>query len=59
MQKELIKTGYIRAYAFENQYEFLAVLVEHFFETPERFKLEHPTIYGLMLELLQLNKITS
>jgi len=59
VQKKLIESGYIRSYAFENQYEFLAVLVEHFFETPEKFKREHPTIFGLMLQLLQLKKILS
>lgn len=57
VQRKLIDTGYIRSYAFENQYEFLAVLVEHFFETPEQFKKELPTIFGLMLEVLQLNKL--
>lgn len=56
VQKKLVKTGYIRSYAFENQYEFLAVLVEHFFETPEKFKLEHLKIFKLMLELLQIRK---
>lgn len=54
VQKNLIETGYIRSYAFENKYEFLAVLVEHFFETPQKFDKEHPIIYKLMVELLRV-----
>jgi Mlc titration factor MtfA (ptsG expression regulator) len=56
IQKKLIEKGYIRGYAFENQYEFLAVLIEHFFETPKKFKEEHPVIYKLIKKLLKYKK---
>lgn len=39
------RSGYFRAYAFENRYEFLAVLLEHFFETPEIFQAHFPQLY--------------
>ncbi len=55
VQKKLIKAGYLREYAFENQYEFLAVLVEHFFETPEEFQKKLPEIYLLMQRILNID----
>ncbi len=54
-QKRLINTGYLREYAFENQYEFLAVLVEHFFETPDKFEVELPKVYYLVQQILNLD----
>lgn len=42
---ELVQKGYFREYAYENQFEFLAVLLEHFFESPQVFKTEHPELY--------------
>ncbi|EDP97800.1 hypothetical protein KAOT1_21597 [Kordia algicida OT-1] len=54
-QKRLIKMNYLREYAFENQYEFLSVLVEHFFETPEEFREKLPTIYHRVKLMLNMN----
>lgn len=54
-QKKLINAGYLREYAFENQYEFLAVLVEHFFETPNEFKVKIPKVYYLIQQILNLD----
>ncbi len=54
-QNKLINAGYLRAYAFENQYEFLAVLVEHFFETPKTFKEKLPEIYYLIQRILKID----
>jgi len=51
-QKKMIESGYLRAYAFENQYEFLAVLVEHFFETPTKFKSKLPVVYSHVKKIL-------
>jgi len=56
VQKELVDTNYIRNYAFTNQYEFLAVLVEHYFETPNEFRRAHPTIFKMLERLLQFDK---
>lgn len=57
IQKDLIQRAYIREYAFTNQYEFLAVLVEHFFETPGEFMQTHPKIFTMLKKLLRLDKI--
>lgn len=43
---EAIKSkGYFREYAYENQFEFLSVLLEHFFETPQEFKQQLPDLF--------------
>lgn len=54
-QKRLIEINYLRAYAFENQYEFLSVLIEHFFETPKEFQTKLPNIYNRVKLMLNMN----
>lgn len=41
----LVASNYFRIYAYTNQVEFLAVVLEHFFETPQIFKKEFPELY--------------
>lgn len=43
--KRLIDSHYFRIYAYTNKYEFLAVVLEHFFETPDQFRREFPELY--------------
>jgi hypothetical protein len=43
--KKLIESNYFRIYAYTNQVEFVAVILEHFFETPQEFKKEFPELY--------------
>ncbi|UOK42710.1 MULTISPECIES: zinc-dependent peptidase [Flavobacterium] len=43
--KRLIESNYFRIYAYTNKYEFLAVILEHFFESPDQFKREFPELY--------------
>lgn len=43
--KNLIEKDYFRKYAFENQYEFLAVILEHFFESPRDFENHFPDLF--------------
>ncbi len=43
--KRLVESSYFRIYGYTNQFEFLAVLLEHFFETPARFRREFPELY--------------
>ena len=43
---ERIETsGYFRAYALTNKLEFVAVIMEHFFETPEDLQQQFPQLY--------------
>ena len=44
-RQKMLDENYFRDYAFENQFEFLAVLLEHFFETPEKFNRIYPELF--------------
>ncbi len=51
----LMASKYFRKYAFTNQFEFLAVAIENFIETPQDFKSEFPEIYGKVRQMLNFN----
>jgi Mlc titration factor MtfA (ptsG expression regulator) len=55
IKNKLITSDYFRKYAFENHYEFIAVLIESFIETPEEFKSEFPKIYNKIKTMLNFN----
>jgi MtfA peptidase len=44
-RQKLLDSQYFREYAYANHFEFIAVLLEHFFETPQAFKNEFPVLY--------------
>lgn len=44
---------YLREYALANKHEFLAVAIEHFFETPMEFQSRLPLLYRDLMELLR------
>lgn len=44
-RKKMLKDNYFRDYAYQNQFEFLAVLLEHFFESPNDFKRLYPELF--------------
>lgn len=48
----LVNSGYFRDYAFTNPYEFLAVIMEHYFETPAEFKTKFPQLYQRVSRML-------
>lgn len=52
VRKDLIASKYFRTYAYTNQYEFFAVLLENFVETPKEFKSQFPRLYGYMKQML-------
>ena len=51
-KQRLIKSTYFRIYAYTNQFEFIAVLIEHYFETPEQFESEFPELFANVSKLL-------
>jgi Mlc titration factor MtfA (ptsG expression regulator) len=51
-REKLLNTTYFRQYAFENKYEFLAVLIENYFETPDVFQKEFPVFYQKIRRML-------
>jgi len=55
LRKELIASKYFRAYAYTNQFEFLAVLVEYFIESPKEFKSQFPEVYAKVRQMLNFN----
>lgn len=48
----LDKTRFFRAYAFTNEFEFMAVLAEYFIESPEEFQSHFPQLFEHMRKLL-------
>ncbi len=55
LRNTLINSDYFRKYAYTNQFEFLAVAIESFIETPKEFKGEFPEIYTLIKQMLNFN----
>ncbi|MFD2822976.1 zinc-dependent peptidase [Lacinutrix iliipiscaria] len=55
LKQKLINSDYIRDYAFENQFEFISVLVENFIETPVEFRSHFPKIYSKVKQMLNFN----
>lgn len=51
-RQRLIDSNYFRIYAFTNQFEFISVIIEHYFETPEQFQMEFPELYSNVSKML-------
>ena len=45
--------GHIRQYAYTNEAEYFAVLVEYFFESPAILKQKNPALYQLLAKMFQ------
>jgi Mlc titration factor MtfA (ptsG expression regulator) len=56
LNKMLSVNDYFREYAFENQFEFIAVILEHFFETPKLFKSKYPELYQYVSSMINFNE---
>jgi Mlc titration factor MtfA (ptsG expression regulator) len=52
---KLIESHFLRNYAFTNKFEFLAVTIESFIETPKEFKSKFPKIYSKVKQMLNFN----
>jgi Mlc titration factor MtfA (ptsG expression regulator) len=52
VREQLIQSNYFRVYAFTNQFEFLAVILENFFETPLEFENQFPDLYAKVALML-------
>lgn len=55
LRNRLISSEYIRNYAFTNDIELLAVILETFIETPQAFKLQFPNIYSKVKQMLNFH----
>lgn len=54
--KRLIESNYFRIYAYTNKFEFIAVILEHFFETPTQFKREFPELYEKVRSMINFSE---
>ena len=57
VKDKLDETQFFRAYAFTNQYEFLAVMAEYFIEAPSDFKSHFPKLYSHTRKLLNFTYV--
>ncbi|WP_067150043.1 zinc-dependent peptidase [Pseudotamlana agarivorans] len=55
LREALVNSHYFRKYAFTNQFEFLAVIMETFIETPTEFKAKFPEVYGKTKQMLNFH----
>ncbi|MDX1470034.1 MAG: zinc-dependent peptidase [Flavobacteriaceae bacterium] len=55
LREELITSNYFRKYAYTNKFEFLAVIIESFIESPEEFQAQFPEIYDKTKQMLNFN----
>jgi Mlc titration factor MtfA (ptsG expression regulator) len=55
LRLRLIESKYFREYAYTNQYEFIAVIIENFIETPKQFKAQFPQLYLKTKQMLNFN----
>ncbi|RLD27047.1 MAG: hypothetical protein DRI75_10480 [Bacteroidetes bacterium] len=55
LKQKLTKSEYFRDYAYSNQYEFIAVIVETFIESPNEFKAQFPVVYSKVKQMLNFN----
>ena len=51
-RQRLIDSDYFRIYAFTNQFEFISVIIEHYFETPAEFERRFPELFQLVSKML-------
>lgn len=55
-REKLISENYFRGYAYTNQYEFVAVLLEYFFETPQLFRQKLPELYTIVKRMINFTE---
>ncbi len=55
LRKALISSKYFREYAYTNQFEFLAVVIETFIESPDEFKSQFPEVYDKTKQMLNFD----
>lgn len=56
-REQLMKADYFRLYAYTNKYEFIAVILEYFFETPKVFKQKLPELYSMVEKMINFRQI--
>lgn len=52
LRARILASNYFREYAYTNQFEFLAVIIESFIETPQEFRSQFPRLYDKTKQML-------
>jgi len=52
----IMDARYFRKYAYTNEYEFIAVVLEYFFETPDEFREKLPQLYEMVGTMINYRK---
>ncbi|GAA4108787.1 zinc-dependent peptidase [Aquimarina addita] len=52
IRNKIVSTKILRDYAYTDKFEFIAVLVEVFMESPEKLKQQFPKIYAYVVKML-------
>ncbi|UZO82532.1 zinc-dependent peptidase [Aquimarina sp. ERC-38] len=52
VRTDIVDTKILREYAYTDKFEFLAVLIEVFMETPEKLKKKLPVVYAYVVQML-------
>lgn len=55
LRQRMMTSGYFREYALTNQFEFIAVIIETFIETPSEFRSQFPEVYSKTKQMLNFN----
>ena len=55
LRKALITSKYFREYAYTNQFEFLAEVIETFIESPDELKSQFPEVYDKTKQMLNFD----
>lgn len=55
LRKDLINSNYFRSYAYTNQYEFIAAVIESFIESPSELRSQFPEVYNKVRQMLNFN----
>lgn len=55
IRQRLLASGYIRDYGYTNAFEFVAVIIENFIETPGEFRTQFPRVYAKTKQMLNFN----
>lgn len=54
--RTIMDARYFRKYAYTNEYEFIAVVLEYFFETPDEFRDKLPELYGMVSTMINYRR---
>lgn len=58
LKNNLVTSNYFRNYGYTNQYEFIAVIIEAFIESPSEFRNQFPQVYNKTKQMLNFNFAT-